>query len=232
MFDQPKEVVVRWFSIKAIRISRPYIEGTLRAFLRLKLQLRERTRKKELDQAFDTVVRETRRASQREYHSSADLLNIALFFLLAEKDIQALKIDAITHPDSWKRNLNLRVMLLVMHEWDMSKVAPANKMNAIYNNAGIDDSLRKEMSLALRSMNKTQTRAKKLLANVRHTTIAHRDADALLQYETIMHIDVKEAMSILVTFYQSVHQFNTVLPKLMLAAAQPMALINQYGKKT
>jgi hypothetical protein len=231
LFDQPQEVINRWFSIKAVRISRPYIEGVSRFYLRIKLQIGERERKKALDKAFDTIVREAQKAEKREFHSISQIFNIALYFLLAEMDIQALKIDALTHPNKWKRNLNLRVMLLVMHEWDMTKVAPANKMNAIYESSNISEDLRREMSLALRAMNKAQTKAKKLLSKIRHSTIAHRDADALLQYRTIVGIDTTEALKVLATFYESIDLFNKALPKLMLASSHPMALLKQYGKK-
>jgi hypothetical protein len=231
LFDQPQEVINRWFSIKMIRISRPYVEGVLRFYLRIKLHIGERRRKKILDKTFDTIVSEAKKAKKREFHATSEIFNIALYFLLAEKDIQALKIDALTHPNKWKRNLNLRVMLLVMHEWDMSKVAPANKMNAIYENANISEELRREMSLALRVMNKAQTKAKKLLSKIRHSTIAHRDADALLQYRTIVSLDAIEALKILATFYESIDLFNTALPKLMLASSHPTALLKQYGKK-
>lgn len=231
LFDQPQEVINRWFSIKAIRISRPYIEGFSRFYLRIKLRIGERKRKKALDKAFDTIVREAQKSEKREFHSTSQIFNIALYFLLAEMDIQALKIDALTHPNKWKRNLNLRVMLLVMHEWDMSKVASANKMNVIYESANISEELRREMSLALREMNKAQTKAKKLLSKIRHSTIAHRDADALLQYRTIVGIDTTEALKVLATFYESIDLFNKALPKLMLASSHPMALLKQHGKK-
>jgi len=230
LFDQPQDVINRWFSIKAIRITRPYIEEVSRLYLRLKLQISERKRKKALEKTFDTIVREAQKAAKREFHSTSEIFNIALYFLLAEKDIQALKIDALTHPNKWKRNLNLRVMLLVMHEWDMSKVAPANKMNAIYKNANISEELRREMSLALRAMNKAQTKAKKLLSKIRHSTIAHRDADALLQYRTIIGLDTAEALKILATFYESIGLFNKALPKLLLASSHPRALIKQKPK--
>lgn len=231
LFDQPQEVINRWFSIKAIRVSRPYIEGASRFYLGIKLQISERKRKRALDKAFETIVREAQKSEKREFHSTKEIFNIALYFLLAEKDIQALKIDALTHPNKWKRNLNLRVMLLVMHEWDMSKVAPANKMNAIYENAGINEELRREMTLALRSMNKAQTKAKKLLSKIRHSTIAHRDADAMLQYRTIVSLYTMEALKILASFYESIDLFNKALPKLMIASSHPRALLKQYGKK-
>ncbi|MCU7846178.1 MAG: hypothetical protein KZQ93_20265 [Candidatus Thiodiazotropha sp. (ex Monitilora ramsayi)] len=231
LFDQPQEVINRWFRIKVIKITRPYIEGIARRYLRIKLKVSERQRKKALQSTFNTIVRESIKAQKREFHSTKEIFNISLFFLLAERDIQALKVDALTHPDKWQRNLSLRVMLLVMHEWDMSKVAPANKMNNIYENAGISQELRQEMAIALRTMNKAQNKARKLLSHIRHSTIAHRDADALYQYKTISSLDAMQTLKILASFYEAVDLFNKALPKLMLEASQPMSLIQQYGKE-
>lgn len=230
LFDQPQEVINRWFRIKAIKITRPYIAGIARYYLRIKLKISERKKKKLLKSTFDTIVREATKAQKREFRSTKEIFNISLFFLLAERDIQSLKIDALTHPDKWQRNLSLRVMLLVMHEWDMSKVAPANKMNSIYENAGVSLELRQEMALALKAMNKAQNKARKLLSHIRHSTIAHRDADALCQYKTIASIDTMQTLKILASFYEAADLFNKALPKLMLEASQPISLLKQYGK--
>lgn len=230
LLDQPQVIINRWVSIKTIRTFRPYIEGTARAYLRLKLKLSERKRKKALLSAFETIVKENIRAQNYEFYSTKELLNISLFFMLAERDIQTLKIDALTHPDQWQRNLSLRVMLLVMHEWDMSKVASARKMNRIYEHAGIGHPLREEMALALRKMNRAQVAARKLLAHLRHSTIAHRDADALRQYRTIMDLDTLKTLKILASFYEAVDLFNVALPKLMIDSSRPLSLLKQYGK--
>lgn len=230
LFDQPQKVINRWFKIKAIKISKPYIESITRFYLRIKLKVSERKGKKQLQSTFDTIVRESTKAQKRNFHSTKEIFNISLFFLLAEKDIQALKIDALTHPDAWQRNLSLRVMLLVMHEWDMSKVASANKMNTIYENADISQELRQEMNLALRAMKKAQNKARKLLSHIRHSTIAHRDPNALYQYKTIVGLNTIQSLKILASFYEAVNLFNKALPKLMLEASQPMSLLKQYGK--
>src|SRR5688572_28300061 len=126
LFDQSPQVVRRWFAIKAIRTFRPYIECTVRYYLRIKLVIRERKRSAALTAALNATVENfTKSKSAIHFESLKIFFNLSLFFLLAEKDIQAVKIDALTHPDEWKRNLSLRIILLVIHEWDMAKVAPA-----------------------------------------------------------------------------------------------------------
>lgn len=230
LLDQPQEVINRWIAIKFIRTLRPKFERVSRVYLRIKLTLSERKRLKALRYTLDTFVEESRRVQKTEFNSIKQIFNIALFFLLAERDIQAVKIDALTHPDPWKRNLCLRVILLTMHEWDMSKVAPANKMNMIYENAGISRELRTKMSLALRQMNKAQSRAKKMLANIRHSTIAHRDANALEQYRTIVNLDTIKTMKILTPFYEAVELYNEAFLQLMNESSRPAALLKQYSK--
>jgi hypothetical protein len=37
--------------------------------------------------------------------------------------IQAIKIDALTHPDEWTRKLQARVILLTIYEWDADEVS-------------------------------------------------------------------------------------------------------------
>jgi hypothetical protein len=229
LFDQPQNVINWWFAIKAIRISRPYIEGALRVFLRVRLSFQERKRSKALEAAFETTLREFRKLNSTKFDELKVFFNLSLFFLIAERDIQSVKVDALSHPDKWKRNVSLRIILLVIHEWDMAKVAPANKLNEAYEAAGISQESRDEMTAAFRKINKAHAKAKKLLARARHSTIAHRDANALLQYELISKLDAQETLKIAVSFYDGADLFIKTLPKLMLEAGSLPSLLKQYG---
>ena len=121
-------------------------------------------------------------------------------------------------------------MLLVIHEWDMSKVAPANKLNEAYEAAGISEELREEMRVAFRKINKAHVKAKHLLAHIRHTTIAHRDADALLQYDVIKKLDATSVINVAASFYEGADLFIQALPKLILEAGSTRSLLKQYSK--
>ncbi len=233
LFDQPPQVVRRWFAIKAIRSSRPYIEGAIRYCLRIKLVIRERRRSAALTDALNATVENFKKSKSAIHFEPLKIFfNLSLFFLLAEKDIQAVKIDALTHADEWKRNLSLRIILLVIHEWDMAKAAPANKLKDAYKVAGISEDLIKEMNLAFRKINKAHARAKQLLSSARHITIAHRDADAMLQYEMIMKIDPLSTMEVASSFYEGADLFVKVLPKVMLEASSTHSLLKQFRGST
>ncbi|WP_339456406.1 hypothetical protein [Pseudomonas sp. EA_65y_Pfl1_P120] len=233
LFDQPPQVVRRWFAIKAIRNFRPYIEGSIRYCLRVKLMIREKKRSEALTDALHATVENFKKSKSAIHFESLKIFfNLSLFFLLAEKDIQAVKIDALTHADEWKRNLSLRIILLVIHEWDMSKAAPANKLKDAYKIAGISEDLINEMNLAFRKINKAHARAKQLLSSARHTTIAHRDADAMLQYEMIMKIDPLSTMEVASSFYEGADLFVKTLPKVMLEASSTHSLLKQFRRST
>ncbi|UVE16636.1 hypothetical protein NVV93_13625 [Pseudomonas sp. LS44] len=230
LLEQPQPVINRWFAIKAIRISRPYVESTLRVYLRAKLTYQERKRSAALTSALDTTIKELKKLNASKFESLKVFFNLSLFFLIAEKDIQAVKVDALSHPDAWKRNLSLRIMLLVIHEWDMAKVAPANKLREAYEAASISQELREEMTEAFRKINKAHSKAKQLLAHARHATIAHRDADAMLQYETITNLDAMETMKVAASFYEGADLFIQALPKVMLEAGSIHSLLKQYSR--
>jgi len=233
LFDQPPKVVRRWFAIRAIRSTRPYIESVIRYCLRIKLVFRERKRSVALTDALETTVKNFQKSkSMTHFESLKIFFNLSLFFLLAEKDIQAVKIDALTHADKWKRNLSLRIILLIIHEWDMAKAAPANKLKEAYKVAGISGDLINEMNTAFRKINKAHAKAKQLLSPARHATIAHRDADAMLQYEMIMKVDPLATMAVASSFYEGADLFVKVLPKVMLEAGSTHSLLKQFREST
>lgn len=230
LFNQPQAVINRWFAIKTIRIIRPYVESAARLFLRIKLVIQERKHSRALKSALETTIREFRKLDSSKFEELKIFFNLSLFFLMAEKDIQSVKIDALSHPDKWKRNLSLRVMLLTIHEWDMAKVAPANKLNEAYETADICQEIRDDMTKSLRKINKAHSKAKKLLAQTRNATIAHRDTDAMLQYELISTLDTMEIMKITASFYEGADLFIQTLPRLILEAGSFSSLMKQYSK--
>lgn len=91
--------------------------------MRRVLQLNERQREKALIGALSEVAKQAAKSRKGPFGSSVVLLNLALFFLIAERDIQAVKIDALTHPDPWRRSLCARIILLTIHELDLNKIA-------------------------------------------------------------------------------------------------------------
>lgn len=153
---------------------------------------------------------ETARARRLGFEANTVILNLGLFFLIAERDIQAVKIDALTHPDAWKRGLAARVMLLTIHE----QVA-GNKLRQALDDCGTPENLREEVTEAMRTIRKAQARAQRQFTYFRNSTIAHRDADAFRQYNDIIEIDGLEVTRTAVDFYAGTTKFIEMIPRLL-----------------
>ena len=156
-------------------------------------------------------------------------INIALYFLLAEKDISAVKLDALTHPDWWTRGVALRTILLTVHEWDMGKVT-GKRLQQAMEEVAIPDALQYEVVASLRELRKTQRRAKKMLGHARNSAFAHRDADALIQYRAIRDLEAKAILEIAAEFYDAADRFVAVFPRLIVVGGSLPSLIRQYLK--
>ncbi|WP_445371255.1 hypothetical protein ACH518_19210 [Methylomonas sp. HW2-6] len=160
--------------------------------------------------------------------ASATLLNIALYFLIANRDIQAVKIDALTHPDAWKRSLCARVILLTIHELDMDKVAGI-KLREALTDSGVSEESKRLATQALRSVRAVQQKAQKQFAFHRNATIAHRDPDALLQYRAITELDVMVTLQIASEFFEGSQLFISALPDLMLSVGSMPGILRQFA---
>ena len=145
------------------------------------------------------------------------LMNMGLFYLLAENDIQAVKIDALTHPDEWKRKLSLRIILLTIYEWDMGKVAGKN-LKTLLSRSLVPEEVQNELFESLRTLKKAQRKAAKILHQSRNSVIAHRDANALAQVETIESLNAKEVFGAAEDFYASSERFMGAFSKVLLKA--------------
>ncbi len=224
LFERPKPVIERWMSRKMT----PKFYAVVRAYMRWKLPRTERARRKVLEAAFNETKDFAHRYEGSRYPAMSVLCNIGLYLLLAERDIQAVKIDALTHPDEWTRKLHARIILLTIYEWDADKVA-GKKLRQALDTIQAPDELKQTAIKALRTLRAVQEKVTKQFAFVRNNAIAHRNPDALAQYRAIRDLKVEEVLNVAKEFYVGINQFMAVLPKLILASGTLPAILRQWS---
>ncbi len=224
--DAPFEVRKRYFQMKYAK----YFMVIARFYSRISLTIRERKKNRILTNTLQTYKVETDRARKKGNECTQVLMNIGLYYLIAEKDIQTVKIDALTHHDKWKRLLSLRIILLTIHEWDMGKASSKN-LKDLLRQSSVDEELQKELFRALRLLRKSQARAAKILHFERNTTIAHRDSDALMQLNTIQNLNEQKVFTVASDFYESSAIFMQVFPKVMMQAGSLHGLLSFMRNK-
>jgi len=222
LLQQELSVIERYMRLRmrrnGIRLSR--------FIMRRVLPFKERESEKALAGALASFAKQTAKSRRYCFEASATLLNLGLFFLIAQRDIQSVKVDALTHPDPWRRSLCARIILLTIHELDMDKVAGA-KLRAALESAGVPEEAKRQATQAMRAVRNAQQRAQKQFAFLRNGTIAHRDADALLQYRSITQIDETEVLRIAGEFYDGTRLFINIMPSLALQVGTWPGLLNQ-----
>lgn len=224
IFDAPPEVISRYYRRKWARKYWPPVAAATRRYSRVTLTLRERKKNKVLKETLETFKREAARANANGNECIQTLMNMGLFYLLAESDIQAVKIDALTHPDEWKRKLSLRMILLTIYEWDMGKVAGRDLKSLLFRSS-VPPELQNELFESLRTLKKAQRKAAKILHEPRNSVIAHRDANALAQVETIESLNAKEVFGAAEDFYASSDRFMHAFAQVLLQAGSFKGLV-------
>ncbi|MDR3413317.1 MAG: Con-6 family protein [Formivibrio sp.] len=222
LLQQEPRLIERYIRLQMFR----YAKRVSRFIMRRVLNFKERERKRAVAIILSEFAKQIAKNRKYGFESSAVLLNLGLFFLIADRDIQSVKIDALTHPDPWKRSLCSRIILLTIHELDMDKVA-GGKLRSALENAGVSEEAKRQATQALRSIRGAQKNAQNKFAFLRNATIAHRDQDALLQYQSITQIDEMEVLRIASDFYNGTRLFLDVLPNLVLQVGTFPGLINQ-----
>ncbi|WP_020397216.1 hypothetical protein [Thiolinea disciformis] len=191
------------------------------------LKIKERKKRKILEETFEVIKKSSyKNRKKTNYNSCKIIFNIALYFLIAERDIQSVKIDALTHPDPWKRNLCIRTILLTLHEWVIDKVS-GNTLKVTLDEINAPEELKEETYIALRKIRKAQKAAKRKLGFLRNSTIAHRDPDALLQYRTIRNLDDLSVLKLASEFYAGADLFIDLVSKLILESSSLQGLFTQ-----
>lgn len=200
-----------------------------RFYSRVSLTIKERKKNRVLTDTLKTLKKEIIRARNTDNECVQVLMNLGLFFLIAEKDIQTVKIDALTHHDEWKRLLSLRIILLTIYEWDMSKASSKN-LKELLIQSSVEEKLQKELFKSLRLLRKSRDKAATQLHFERNNIIAHRNSDALLQLNTIQHLNTKLVFNVVTDFYESSAIFMQVLPKVLLQAGSLEGLFSYLLK--
>jgi hypothetical protein len=196
--------------------------------MRWRLPRLERSRQRALVEAFETTKKLAIDNEDGRFQGIYALANIGLYFLIAHRDIQAVKIDALTHPDEWSRKLNARVILLTIYEWDASK-ASGRSLQKSFEHMGIPDGLRREAIESLRKLRKIQERVNAKFSLVRNAAIAHRDPNALIQYRAIRDMDVNAVWKMSGEFFAEAENFLMVLARLMSASQTLPSYLKQWS---
>lgn len=200
--------------------------------LHRKLEKEFSEKEKVINEAIETTVKEYKKVNEDLFPATKQFFNIGLYFLLAERDIQALKADAFAHPNETKRNIALRALLLTIYEWDMGKVT-GRRMQFIYESTGLSESSKVMVVNALKSLKKARKAIENEISEARHNTIAHREADALRQYEIISELKIMDFSIALTSFYEASDALLKSLVKAMLEIGTMESLFHQvtYRKK-
>lgn len=231
--DRHEEVIKRWTKIKVnkkLKKLKPYFDLFFIFKLRITLKFKQKKELKALDDAILSNVKQLEKINLKNFEAMYSLFNIGLFFLIAERDLQSLKIDALTHHDMWKRKLSLRFMLLIIYERDMSKVASGKTMQTIYLDAQISDETKNIVKDALRDIAKAQKKAQFVLKDIRNETTAHRDSNSLLQYKKIDSLNIFEYEDLLDLYYKASSKLTEILPIIIKESGELKSLVSQYGK--
>jgi hypothetical protein len=200
-----------------------------RFVMRLVLPFRERERRNALKGALETLAVQTERSAGRNLDASTVILNAALFFLIAERDIQAAKIDALTHPDQWHRSLAARVILLTIHGRDMDKVA-GQKLRKALDTIKASEPLKVAAIDSLRIMRKVQKKVESEYDFLRNATIAHRDADALAQYRAITQLDERKVLHLAADFYTATESLVATLTQVIEQSGTLSSVLAQLSE--
>jgi hypothetical protein len=224
LLEQPQPVINRWMRRKMMLIA----HQLARRLSRWKLPRSERERNVAFASLFETVKHYAIKNEHGKFQGTKMLFNIGLYLLIAHRDIQASKIDALTHPDEWTRKLHARIILLTIYEWDADKVTGRALKDAMAL-MHISDELQREAIGALRLLRTVQRKANRQFSVVRNKAIAHRDPDALAQYRAIRDLKEKEVMQIAVEFFEAVNVFINVHTRLLIESNTLQSYISQWS---
>jgi hypothetical protein len=226
LFKKDRLTQERWYRMKFHQKFGRQIKAIFLWRLHQKLKREFLAKDDAINRSIETTVKEYRKIDEELFPATKQFMNIGLYFLLAERDIQAVRADAFAHPNTTKRNIALRTLLLTIYEWDMGKVT-GRRMGFIYEATGLSSETKDEVVKALKELKKARKVIESQFSDIRHNTIAHREPDAILQYEIISGLNIMQFSSVLTSFYQASDKLLKVLIVALLEIGSMKNLIHQ-----
>lgn len=224
--EKDKKVQERWFRMKFYRVFGRQVKSLFLWRLHRKLVREFYIKDRVICKTLETTVKQYKTINEDLFPASKRFFNIALYFLLAERDVQALKADAFAHPNETKRNIALRALLLTIYEWDMGKVT-GRRMQFIYESTGLSDSTKDKLVTALKGLKQARKAIENEMSEARHNTIAHREADAFRQHEIISQLNIMRFSLSLTKFYEASDALLKALVEAMLEIGTMKSLFHQ-----
>ncbi|RUO24463.1 hypothetical protein CWE09_11445 [Aliidiomarina minuta] len=225
--DGKPGLAARWGRYVGIRLSK----NLGRRLARGRVRREAKESQKALVAAHESVLYAYRGAERLKLKHSMAVHRVSLFFLTANRDIAAIKVDLLTAKDWWLRKLLARNVALMMYELDLSKVAGKEFREAI-NYFGPSKYRRQRLMKELENVRKIQAELHEEFREIRNKTIAHRDADAMHQYRLIRNIDEVKVVTRAGAYFNAASPLISELTELTQIAGDTRHLMNQYiGKK-
>ena len=217
----------RWGSYVGIRFG----NELGRKLARRRIQREAKENQKALVKAHESILYAYRGAERLNLKHSLAVLRVSLFFLTANRDLAAIKVDVLTANDWWLRKLLARNVALMMYELDLNKVAGKKFREAINYFAPSKD-LRRRLAANLKKVRKVQAELHDEFLEIRNKTIAHRDADAMHQYRLIRNLDEQKVVTRAGEYFTTAEPLVKALIELTYQTGDMRYILNQYvGKK-
>lgn len=217
----------RWGAYVGIRLGNEL--GRKMARRRIRRETKEN--QKALVKAHESILYAYRGAERLNLKHSLAVLRVSLFFLTANRDLAALKVDLLTANDWWLRKLLARNVALMMYELNLNKVA-GKKFREAINYFAPSKGLRRRLAANLRNVRRVQVELHDEFLEIRNKTIAHRDADAMHQYRLIRNLDEQKVVIRAGDYFTAAEPLVQNLIELTYQTGEMRHIFNQYvGKK-
>jgi len=178
------------------------------------LYFREKKRIREINKTLETVLSLIKRCKTEGYTDTLVVANASLYLIMAELDIANVKVDALTHPDTWKRKLCVRFLILTVFEWKIHHVFGREFRQSLERLDCNPDTVRR-LTETLREFRKIHDSIQHKYKYYRDKTIAHREANATEAYKKLKSIDEKEFFELVGDLYSCIGEILQCLSQIL-----------------
>lgn len=197
------------------------VRGILKVYFHLRtirIRKKEIDRIKSIEEAIATVTEEYERASSNGETDKMKIFNVALFTLVIEYDISALKFMISFQMDQWHKQLLCRQLSVIIYESTEDLLELLGKdLRLLINKLPASDELSKELKKRTKEINKFKTANILFLQEIRNYCGAHRHKEAYKQLMIINNIDSENLLGLLADFMQPVSKLIPFYSKVMRA---------------
>ena len=173
----------------------------------------------------DEFIKGMTECDKKELPNTRVIWNLSAFVNIESIELKTIQRDLYASTSDWEQRHYIRQAYLLMHEFFRTYHSENKGFHHIISEKLDVSNLQNEKANVVCLIRDFKKKHEKILEEIRHNTIAHRNGDVSLQVKYIENLNFSESISIMLEFDRILNALGAYLQKVINAGLNDIGLL-------